>query len=57
MKGDRGGKQPPLFIMWYFKLITNDGKNFYYDSNELNEAMKDRIKYGGVIVDRNGKIY
>lgn len=49
--------RPFKMCMWYFRLITEKNDIFYYDSDELNEARKDRIIYGGYIEDRNGKIY
>ena len=43
--------------MWFFKLVTNDGRTFYYDDNELEIARYDKSKYGGTLTDRTGKIY
>ena len=43
--------------MWVYKLETNDGRIFYYDNNELEEAREDKRVFGGTLTDRNGKIY
>lgn len=41
--------------MWAFKLVTDSGDIYYYDSDELEIARNDRQTYGGEIYDRNGK--
>lgn len=43
--------------MWCYKLVTNSGDTFYYDSDELEQARIDRLTYGGTITDKNGKTY
>lgn len=50
----------PVFVderkalnMWVYRLHLSDGQDLYYD--DINEARKDRVQYGGVIYDRTGK--
>ena len=41
--------------MWAYKLVTNDGDVFYYDSNELELARYEQDIFGGILTDRTGK--
>lgn len=43
--------------MWCYVLITDSGDSYYYEADELETARLDRLTYGGVIKDRNGKEY
>ena len=43
--------------MWAYRLVTEDGQIWYYDTDELETAREDKRTFGGTLTDRNGTQY